>query len=383
MRGIASRRTLVVCGGVLIVVVAVVGALGLGGNGPDAAENPAQSTGAAVEITKGTLTNATTVSGELNHGTETPIALKATGTVTWLPAEGTVVGRGEPLLRVDDRPVVLLFGDLPAYRDLAEATAPPAPPAAPKAEGGTPPPAPASPVQPFTGRDVEQFESNLSKLGYGGFTVDRTFTAQTTTAVKRWQKDLGEPQSGAVGAGDVFYAAGPLRVAKVLGRLGAPATGDLLSYTGTTRSVRVKVPASEAGWAAAGTPVDVTLPDGKAVAGTVTSTGQVQAPDAAQPASGDAPPPSVQVVVDIQDQSALGTLDRSPVAVRHVVEKREDVLSVPVAALLALAEGGYGLEVLDGAATRIVPVKTGLFADGRVEVSGTGVEQGLHVRLPG
>ncbi len=381
MRGIASRRTLLVCGGVLIVVVAVAGALGLGGSTPDAAENPARSTGATVEITKGTLTNATTVSGELNHGTETPLALRATGTVTWLPPEGTVVGRGEPLLRVDDRPVVLLFGDLPAYRDLAEATAPAAPP---KAEGNTPPPAPAAPVQPFTGRDVEQFESNLSALGYGGFTVDRTFTAQTTTAVKRWQKDLGAPQSGRVGTGDVFYATGPLRVAKVLVRPGAPATGDLLSYTGTTRSVRVKVPASEAGWAVAGTAVDVTLPDGKAVAGTVTSAGQVQSPDAAQPAGGDAPPPSVQVVVDIPDQSALGTLDRSPVTVGHVVEKREDVLSVPVAALLALAEGGYGLEVVDdGAATRIVPVKTGLFADGRVEVSGTGVEQGRHVRVPG
>ncbi|MFD9702408.1 peptidoglycan-binding protein [Lentzea sp. NPDC059081] len=380
MRGIASRRTLLVCGGVLIVVVAVGGALGLGGNAEDATENPVQATGATAEVTKGTLTNATTVSGELNHGTETPIALRAGGTVTWLPPEGTVVKRGEPLLRVDDRPVVLLFGDLPAYRDLAEATAPPAPQ---KAEGDTTPPAPVPPVQPFTGRDVEQFESNLAELGYGGFTVDRTFSAQTTTAVKRWQKDLGAPQTGKVAAGDVVYAAGPLRVAEVLVRPGAPATGDLLSYTGTTRSVRVKVPAAEAGWAAAGTPVLVTLPDGKAVAGTVTSTGTAQAPDAAQPADGAAAPPSVQVVVDIQDQGALGTLDRAPVTVEHVAEKREDVLSVPVAALLALAEGGYGLEVVDGAGTRIVPVETGLFADGRVEVSGTGIEQGRHVRMPG
>ena len=55
---------------------------------------------------------------------------------------------------------------------------------------------------------------------------------------------------------------------------------------------------------------------------------------------------------------------------------------MPVAALLALAEGGYGLEIIEGSGSRIVAVETGLFADGRVEVSGDGVSQGATVGMP-
>jgi hypothetical protein len=53
-----------------------------------------------------------------------------------------------------------------------------------------------------------------------------------------------------------------------------------------------------------------------------------------------------------------------------------------VAALLALAEGGYGVEVVDGASTRIVAVETGLFAGGQVEVSGGGLAEGTVVGVP-
>jgi membrane fusion protein, multidrug efflux system len=61
------------------------------------------------------------------------------------------------------------------------------------------------------------------------------------------------------------------------------------------------------------------------------------------------------------------------------VTERKDVLTVPVGALLALAEGGYGLEVVEGSTTRIVAVETGLFADGKVEVSGSGIADGTTV----
>jgi multidrug efflux pump subunit AcrA (membrane-fusion protein) len=64
-----------------------------------------------------------------------------------------------------------------------------------------------------------------------------------------------------------------------------------------------------------------------------------------------------------------------------VSQARKDVLAVPVAALLALPNGGYGVQVVQGGATRIVPVKTGMFAAGRVEVSG-GIAQGVMVGVP-
>ena len=69
---------------------------------------------------------------------------------------------------------------------------------------------------------------------------------------------------------------------------------------------------------------------------------------------------------------------RDPAAFADVL----DVLTVPVAALVALAEGGYGLQVVDGATSRFVAVETGLFASGRVEVSGAGVAEGATVGMP-
>jgi hypothetical protein len=60
---------------------------------------------------------------------------------------------------------------------------------------------------------------------------------------------------------------------------------------------------------------------------------------------------------------------------------RKGVLAVPVNALLALAEGGYGVRLTDGTG-RIVVVSTGLFARGMVEVSGDGLTEGTRVEVP-
>ena len=56
---------------------------------------------------------------------------------------------------------------------------------------------------------------------------------------------------------------------------------------------------------------------------------------------------------------------------------RPGVLAVPVSALLALAGGGYGLEVVEpSGAHRLVGVRTGLFAGTLVQVSGPGSRPG-------
>jgi hypothetical protein len=56
------------------------------------------------------------------------------------------------------------------------------------------------------------------------------------------------------------------------------------------------------------------------------------------------------------------------------------VLSAPVNALLALAGGGYAVEVvLPSGAHRLVGVHTGIFASGLVQISGSGLTAGTNV----
>lgn len=394
-RGTRGRRTaLIACAVAVVAAVAVVGALGLGGGTDKDASAPPRA-GSVVPVTRATLTERTEVDGQLGFGTEIPLPVKATGTVTWLPQQGATEERGDTLLRVDDRPVVLLYGSMPMYRDLglvaAESTTETGSESA--SESGAPSPSAttgtgtetgtgsgAAPA-PLTGMDVLQFETNLAALGYTGFTVDEKFTDRTAQAVERWQKSLRLAETGTVGVGDVIYSAGKVRIGQPGARLGAAVGENTLTYTGTARKVVVNASASDAAWAVRGTVVGITLPDGKSVRGEVASVGrQASAPEGGSTdGESGAGAATLPVTITITDQAALGRLESGPVTVEYVGREVKDVLSVPVAALVALAEGGHGLETEDG---RFVAVKTGLFADGDVEVSGAGVGEGMKVRIP-
>nr|WP_239081823.1 peptidoglycan-binding domain-containing protein [Streptomyces sp. SID9727] len=223
-----------------------------------------------------------------------------------------------------------------------------------------------------------QFETNLAALGYTGFTVDETFTRGTAAAVERWQMSLGLPQTGSVGVGDVIYSAGRIRIGRSGVRLGAAVGEGALTYTGTTRKVVVNASASEASWAVHGAGVTIQLPDETRVKGRVASVGR-QANEGEGSGGTDERAATVPVTVTIKDQKAVGKWESGPVTVEYVGRRAENVLTVPVAALVALAEGGHGLEKADGT---FVAVKTGLFADGDVEVSGPAVREGLKVRIP-
>jgi peptidoglycan hydrolase-like protein with peptidoglycan-binding domain len=269
------------------------------------------------------------------------------------------VKRGQSLLRVNDQPVVLLYGPLPMYRPLAA---------------------------PVTGNDVEQFEANLRALGYPGFTPDQAYTQATARAVKLWQRDLGLPETGSVAVGQVAYAPGPLRIARHLVRVGGSVPADVLTYSSTTKVVTAAVDSGKSAWAVPGVKVTVALLDGRSVAGRVDMVGAEATPEGSADGgteggqvSGSA---TVPVTVRVADQNALGSVGRGTVQVRYAARQRRNVLSVPVGALLALAEGGYGLEVVGGGTSRIVAVRTGMFACGRVEVRGTAIRAGTTVRMP-
>jgi len=259
--------------------------------------------------------------GNGSGGTAQSGAASTPGTLTWLPAVGAVVRPGQAVYRVDDRPVVLLSGRVPMWR-----------------------------VQTVgvEGPDAELLETNLTRFGYTGFTVDSTFTAATARAVKRWQRDLGVPRTGKVDVNQVVVAQGGLRVTGHKAALGAEAVGEMLTYTGTTRVVVVPLDVARQHLVRVGLRAAVTLPNGKRVTGRVASIGTVaSAASAGQEGQQgqQESTPTVDVVVTIADQAALGRLDAAPVDLTLVVSRRRNVLTVPVGALVALAEGGYGVQV--------------------------------------
>jgi hypothetical protein len=151
----------------------------------------------------------------------------------------------------------------------------------------------------------------------------------------------------------------------------------VLSYTGTTKLVTVDLEVADQALAVKGHNVTVTVPGrGEVVEGEISQVGTVATPESTTSDT------RIEVTVTIADQEALGALDAAPVDVDFVSQERKDVLAVPVAALLALPEGGYGVEVVEGNTTRIVAVKTGMFAAGQVEVSGEGIAEGVMVGMP-
>jgi hypothetical protein len=218
-------------------------------------------------------------------------------------------------------------------------------------------------------------------MGYTGFTVDDEYTDATAEAVEEWQEDLGLDETGVVELGSVLFAPGHIRVDSVEAQEGTPIgpNQNVLTYTGTTKAVTVQLDAADQRLAKPNAKVDVTLPDGATVPGRVEKVSTVIIP--AESPDKD-PETKVEAIVAIDNQKAVAAWSLASVDVTFTASERKNVLTVPVSALVALSEGGFGVEVSDGTASRYVPVKTGLFAGGKVEISGAGIKAGTEVGIP-
>jgi peptidoglycan hydrolase-like protein with peptidoglycan-binding domain len=339
------------------VAVAALSAAGITGvvafraPGSVAADDPAVDADGTspriAEVERRDLVERTSVSGTLGYGEAPPVRGHRAGTLTSVVAPGTVAERGAVAFTVDEQPVVLLYGAIPMWRTLAVG-----------AEGW----------------DVAQLEENLVALGYateaqlGG---DGKYDSRTARAVTKWQKDLGVEQTGRVELGAVEFVAGPVRVASTSIAVGEQVGPGavVLEVTETTREVTIELEASRRSLAVEGDAVTVELPDGSTAPGTVTEVGRV-AESAQSEIPGDTGTPKITVVVTLVDPAAGGDLDAAPVTVQFTKRTAEGVLAVPVRALLALAEGGYAVEIVHAGGHSLVGVDLGTFADGWVEIDG-------------
>jgi hypothetical protein len=357
-----------------IVLAAVTAGIVIGGPswrpGHSAAAASVVTGSARVVLTN--LTNTVQVTGSLSYQGSYAIVNQAQGTAfTALPAVGATIHRGQELYEVDGTPVTLFYGARPEWRVLfAGVTA---------------------------GPDVAQLDRNLIALGYGaGLTVSDYFTDATAYAVELWQAARGLSVTGTVPLGQVAYAPGPLRITAVTPVLGSsPQPGaSVLTATSPTPVVFGQVPVSQEYLVRAGDDVTVTLPDGvtttpgivasvssvaSAGGGSSTSAGGGQATPAPAPGAGQ---DTVQMTVRLVRPAAAGHLDQAPVTVNVASARARDVLAVPVSALVALAGGGYAVEVVHGSGGHLVAVQTGLFSQTLVQVSGAGLTAGLRVEVP-
>ncbi|WP_370943894.1 efflux RND transporter periplasmic adaptor subunit [Amycolatopsis sp. cg5] len=339
--------------GIAIAMVAVAG-VGLGayalfsGTGDAADKKPAANLPpATAEVVRGDLVRSKTLDGQLGYAERRAVKSPVEGTVTTAAEAGKTVERGQVLYRRDTQPVVLLYGKTPMFREMAEGT---------------------------VGPDVQQLKKNLRDLGRGrGLANDNKYDAATVAAVKSWQKSLGvlEP-TGSLGKGDIVFQPGPARVVSADAALADQVGGDkpVLTIASTKPVVRVALDKNDQGLAKAGTKVEVTLPDGTKVHGEVTGTAKPESEGTASP------PQGVQAEINLDENTPP---QDGTASVKFIEESRTGVLTVPVEAVIALREGGYGLQVVKDGTSTTVRVETGMSADGRIEVKGDGLAEGLKV----
>jgi multidrug efflux pump subunit AcrA (membrane-fusion protein) len=337
----------------MIALVALAATAGCGGT---KASPTAQAPASTATVEQGPLSAVVSLNGTLSYrarpdGLPYSVINQARGTYTALPEVGAKIGCGGVLYRVNDSPVLLLCGTIPAYRDVREGDA---------------------------GRDVRQLNRNLHLAG-------QAFTGRTRAALVRLQRRKGLDATGKLELGDAVFLPRPVRIGKMAGELGGGARpgAQIAQATAEALHVRVDLDASQQGEVKRGDRAEVTLPGNTSVKGRVARLGRVARAPQGKDADAHAAA-TVPAFISLDDPRAARGLESAPVQVDVMTKGVARALSVPVTALVGKAGGGLAVEVVRAGRRReLVAVRAGLFDDahGRVEVEGA-LRRGEHVVVP-
>ena len=383
-----KRTSWLLAAAAVLVAVVAIGVAATPGAKQATAAAPQKPQVSTAQVQRRTLSATVPQDGTLiyragSDGSPYSVIGQAGGTYTELPALGQVIRQGRVLYRVSDRPVVLLYGSIPAYRTLSAGA---------------------------TGPDVAELDADLVALGYATRAqlspTSASFGLATSTAVEKLQAALGVTRTGTLTLGEAVFEPTAMRVTSISAQLGGRAQpGEaVLQATSTTRQVQVALDASQQTDVAVGDTVSITLPNNETTPGVVSSVGTVAscppnsgsggsgssaaAPgtDTCSSASSGSSTPIITVDVTPVDPAATGSWDQAPVQVGITTASVRNAVVVPVTALLAQSGGGYAVEVVGaGAAKQLVPVSLGLFDDaqGLVQVTGSRLVAGQEVVVPG
>ena len=270
---------------------------------------------------------------------------------------------------------LLMFGDLPVWRDMKEGIGP--------------------------GEDINQLKLNLIALGYGTtetLEVDSTFDPNTTTAIMKLQSDLNLISSGEVSFGEIIFASGTSMVnssstlpnmgekintgvelflltpiEKISTQIGSDGVINIASKS--LQKVEIQVGVADQNLVVKGSEVEIELPDESTIVGLVDEVGSF----AVVPQDGD---PFLEISIAVEGSTEYFKWTGAVVTVNATKELAKGVLASPVNGLLALLTGGYALEIITETGTTLVPVETGIYADGWVEIHGSGLQPGTEIIVP-
>ena len=267
---------------------------------------------------------------------------------------------------------LLMFGNTPAWRDMKEGIDP--------------------------GEDVGQLKLNLIALGYGTIETlgkDLSFNSATTAAIRKLQSDMNIISSGEINLGEVIFTHGTslVKSSSTLQTVGWKINGgtELFSLTPiekvetevesdgsvkihreSLQVVEIQVDVGDRDLVDEGSEVEIELPDESLVRGIVREVGTL----AVVPQEGD---PFLEVLIAVEGGTEYFEWTGATVTINVTKELASGVLASPVNGLLALLSGGYALEIVTPTGTTLIPVETGIYADGWVEVSGPGLQPGTEI----
>jgi peptidoglycan hydrolase-like protein with peptidoglycan-binding domain len=295
----------------------------------------------------------------------TPSLLKSgPSVVTSLLSRGTV-SSGDVLATVSGRPVFVLVGEVPSYRDLGPG---------------------------MSGADVRQLERSLRRLGLAPGSLDGRYDGSTAAAVTRLYRRHGfsplvadeatltaaRPDQAAVVDGAfaepgvqlpsdeiVFVPSTPLRVTSLPVPVGSPLDGPLATVTGSQVVIDGLVRVEQASLLREGGEVVVDEPSLG-----IDTTGRVSSV-AGRPGTNGADGFHVAFQVAVGEKSPPALVGASVRLTIPIRSTRTARLTVPVTAVSLGPDGGSRVEKWVDGEVEFVPVRTGFSADGMVAITPT------------
>jgi hypothetical protein len=199
---------------VLLAAVGVVVGVVVTSETPSKPRNADTATrSGATTVERRNLVETDTESGTLSYAGAHTVYDQLSGTITWLPSVGQLIKPGQALLDVDGRPVILMNGGTPAYRDLS--------------------------ASDRDGADIEQLNRSLVDLAFdsGEIVVDDAWQPATTVGVELLQESLGEIETGSLSLGQIVFLPGDQLISTVDATLGS--TGGASPATARATSTPV------------------------------------------------------------------------------------------------------------------------------------------------